>query len=85
MLKIDIKSAIGEIVTQDKKEKEIIDDLLALSADLWCNMGKSSTQSEIDETRKNARFIYRAIKNFDREMGDLFLRVQDKKIDGKED
>jgi hypothetical protein len=79
---------INEIEMQDKidkilayktvSEKEKIDRLLFMDADQYTNLGIESTKSAKENTKKNSRRIYRAIKTMDDDMGSRFLRLMDK-------
>lgn len=76
---MELKAIVERIVNYKTiPQKEKIDRLLEMTADIWCNQGSDSTKTEISDARKRARVIYRGIKELDKEAGDLFLRVQDK-------
>lgn len=50
-------------------DKRKIDALLEIDATMYTNLGTESTKSERDQTHKNSRFIYRAIKSIDERLG----------------
>lgn len=54
-------------------DKEKIDRLLKLDAIMYTNLGSDSTKTDRNETKKKSRIIYRAIKNIDRDLGDMLL------------
>lgn len=54
-------------------DKEKIDRLLELDAIMYTNLGSDSTKTDRNETKKKSRIIYRAIKNLDRDLGDMLL------------
>ena len=54
-------------------DKEKIDRLLELDAIMYTNLGSDSTKTDRNETKKKSRIIYRAIKNIDRDLGDMLL------------
>tara|TARA_R110000868_G_scaffold135512_5_gene348066 strand:- start:44 stop:271 length:228 start_codon:yes stop_codon:yes gene_type:complete len=55
-----------------------IDSLLEIDANIYCNLGKDSTNSEKLEAKKQSRAIYRAIRTLDKNTGDRFLYYMDK-------
>lgn len=82
----ELKAIVERIVNYKTiSTKEKIDRLLEMTTDIWANQGIDSTKAEIQEARKRSRFIYRGIKELDKELGDLFLRVQDKITDKYEE
>jgi hypothetical protein len=79
---------INEIEMQDRidkilayktvSDKEKIDRLLFMDADQYTNLGIESTKTAKENTKKNSRRIYRAIKTINDDMGSRFLRLMDK-------
>ncbi len=69
----DIDKILGFSSWSDRKK---IDTLLEMDADLYCNLGKESTKTAIEDTHKQSRKIYRAIKTVDSYQGGLLLREQ---------
>ena len=67
----DIDKILGFSSWSDRKK---IDTLLEVDADLYCNLGKDSTKADRENTHKQSRKIYRAIKTVDSYQGGLFLR-----------
>ena len=67
----DIDKILGFSSWSDRKK---IDTLLEVDADLYCNLGKESTKTDIEDAHKQSRKIYRAIKTVDSYQGGLFLR-----------
>ena len=63
---------IAEFKSWSKKKK--IDTLLAIDADLYCNLGSESSKSEIEAVKVQSRKIYRIIKSIDEYSGKLLLR-----------
>lgn len=57
---------VGYKTWSDKKK---IDTLLEIDATMYTNLGTDSTKKEKEQTRKNSRFIYRAIKSIDENLG----------------
>ena len=67
----DIDKILGFSSWSDRKK---IASLLEIDADLYCNLGKESTKTDIEDAHKQSRKIYRAIKTVDSYQGGLFLR-----------
>lgn len=68
---------ILDFKTWNSKKK--IDTLLEIDATMYTNLGSDSTKSEIAETKKKSKKIYRAIKSFDLYTGNLLLKEADAK------
>jgi hypothetical protein len=58
--------------------RQKIDRLLEMDANNYTNLGSDSTKTQREEVKKESRFIYRAIKTLDKELGNLFLQHQDR-------
>jgi len=69
---IDDIEKITEFKSWSKKRK--VDALLEIDADLYCNLGKESTKTEIEAIKIQSRKIYRLIKTIDEYSGKLLLR-----------
>jgi hypothetical protein len=54
-----------------------IDTLLHIDCAMYCNLGISSTKTQVNETKQRSRVIYRAIKKIDPELGKMFLHHMD--------
>jgi hypothetical protein len=67
----DIDKIVGFTSWADQKK---IDKLLEIDADLYCNLGKESTKTDIENTKRQSRKIYRAIKSIDKYWGGMMLR-----------
>jgi len=57
-------------------DKRKIDALLEIDATAYTNLGTDSTKTEIERTKKDSRFIYRAIKSIDENLGKELLFTQ---------
>ena len=66
----DIDKIVGFTSWTDQKK---IDKLLEIDADLYCNLGKESTKTDIENTKRQSRKIYRAIKSIDKYWGRMML------------
>ena len=63
-----------------KTEKEKTDALLELDTLLYTRLGIDSSLKDKRETKKKSRIIYRAIKTFNKSVGDSFLQHMDPDI-----
>ena len=61
---------VGYKTWSDKKK---IDTLLEIDANAYTNLGTDSTKTEREQTRRDSRFIYRAIKSIDENLGRKLL------------
>tara|TARA_R110000803_G_scaffold122082_1_gene190110 strand:- start:4880 stop:5113 length:234 start_codon:yes stop_codon:yes gene_type:complete len=71
-----ILKIVGYKTWTDKKK---IDTMLEIDADQYCNLGIESLIKDRDLAKKNSRFIYRAIKSLDEQLGNLLYKSRDKK------
>ena len=67
----DIDKILGFTSWSDKRK---IEKLLEIDADLYCNLGKESTKTDIEHTKKQSRKLYRAIQSIDKYWGGMMLR-----------
>ena len=75
---IDINSFCEKVIGyKTKTEKEKMDALLELDTLLYTRLGRDSTLTDKRETKKKSRVIYRAIKTFNKAVGDSFLQHMD--------
>ena len=68
----DIDKILGFTSWSDKRK---VEKLLEIDADLYCNLGKESTKTDIEQAKKQSRKLYRAIKSIDKYWGGMMLRV----------
>ncbi len=54
-------------------DKRKVDTLLEIDATAYTNLGIDSTKKEREQTRRDSRFIYRAIKSIDEDLGRKLL------------
>lgn len=54
-------------------DKRKIDALLEIDATAYTNLGTDSTKTQVENTRRDSRFIYRAIKSIDETLGKELL------------
>ena len=62
--------------TYTAKQKE--DKLLEIDCNQYTNLGKDSTKTEKQTVRNNSYYIYKAIKEFNKQSGELYLRTFEK-------
>ena len=74
---IDDVDKIVRFTTWSDKQK--MDELLRMDCSLYCSLGTDSTKADRDAVRKDSRRIYKAIKTFDPQQGQMFLNVMDLK------
>jgi len=78
---LDVNSFCNTITGYTTKtEKEKMDALLELDTLLYTRLGLDSTLKDKRETKKKSRIIYRAIKTFNKAVGDLFLQHMDEDV-----
>tara|TARA_R110000822_G_scaffold78516_1_gene188105 strand:+ start:517 stop:762 length:246 start_codon:yes stop_codon:yes gene_type:complete len=62
--------------TYSAKQKE--DRLLEMDCAQYTNLGKDSTKAERQAVKNNSYYIYKAIKDFNKRSGDLYLKTFEK-------
>ena len=58
-------------------DKQKIDSLLEIDANLYCNLGKETNKTERLEVKRYSKLIYKAIKSINADTGNLFLQHMD--------
>jgi hypothetical protein len=71
-----ILQIVGYKTWTDKKK---IDEMLEIDCNQYTNLGTDSLKKDRDLAKKNSRFIYRAIKSIDNNLGNLLYKARDKK------
>jgi hypothetical protein len=66
---------IETILALQVSKKEKIDKLLEYDTDLYTRLGIDSLKKEIEETKKESKRIYKAIKTLDENIGNELLRA----------
>jgi hypothetical protein len=69
---------INDIVNAPATDRQKIDGLLELDAQLYTELGVDSTKADKVETRRKSRIIYREIRSIDKKDGNLLLNHLDK-------
>ena len=77
---MEIENSILQIVGYKTwTEKKKIDVMLEIDCNIYTNLGIDSLKKDRDLAKKNSRFIYRAIKSIDNNLGNLLYKSRDKK------
>lgn len=71
----DLDKIIGFKTWNDKKK---IDTLFHIDCDLYCNLGRDSSNRERTEVKTKSRQIYRAIKSINPNIGKTLLDSMDR-------
>lgn len=66
----DVEKVINFSSWSDRKK---IDELFRIDCYMYTNLGTDSTQKEREEVKKKSRYIYRAIKKIDPQLGDKLM------------
>jgi len=66
---------IETILALQVSKKEKINKLLEYDTDLYTRLGIDSLKKEIEETKKESKRIYKAIKTLDENIGNELLRA----------
>lgn len=66
----DVEKVVNFSSWSDRKK---IDELFRIDCYMYTNLGTDSTQKERDEVKKKSRYIYRAIKKIDPQLGDKLM------------
>lgn len=56
-------------------DKEAIDQLLRIDAQMYANTGIDTTKAEMESIKRASAFIYRLIKGIDPEKGQRFIQA----------
>lgn len=65
---------IDSILELEITKKEKIDKLLEYDTDMYTRLGTDSLKKEIEETKKESKRVYKAIKTLDENIGNELLR-----------
>ncbi len=60
-------------------QRKKVDALLEMDCTLYTNLGTDSTKTEVEETKRQSRKIYKAIKQIDWYLGSTLLFAMDRK------
>jgi peptidoglycan hydrolase CwlO-like protein len=66
---------IDSILELDITKKEKIDKLLEYDTNMYTRLGTDSLKKEIEETKKESKRVYKAIKTLDENIGNELLRA----------
>lgn len=66
----------AQVVFEDAlTDKEAIDKLLHIDAQMYANTGTDTTKAEIESIKRASAFIYRLIKSIDYDKGQRFIQA----------
>lgn len=74
-----LREQIDQVVKSKLSDRDKVDELFRLDCKMYTELGSDSTKTEIQETKKNSRIIYRAVREIDFWLGSACLRTQDDK------
>jgi hypothetical protein len=66
---------IDSILELDITKKEKINKLLEYDTNMYTRLGTDSLKKEIEETKKESKRVYKAIKTLDENIGNELLRA----------
>jgi len=66
---------IDSILELEITKKEKIDKLLEYDTNMYTRLGTDSLKKEIEETKKESKRVYKAIKTLDENIGNELLRA----------
>jgi hypothetical protein len=70
------KAQIVFIVFEEaRSDKETIDQLLHIDAQMYANTGLDTSKAEMDSIKRASAFIYRLIKGIDYDKGQRFIQA----------
>tara|TARA_R110002126_G_scaffold40367_3_gene118839 strand:+ start:991 stop:1212 length:222 start_codon:yes stop_codon:yes gene_type:complete len=71
-----MESKLNHIINKPTAtDREKVDELLFLDAQLYANLGTDSTDEDRVLAKTNSILIYEAIKKIDYSQGDIYLRL----------
>ena len=74
---MNLKESIEGVLCSNLSDRDKIDKLFEIDCIMYTKLGSDSTKAEREETKKNSRVIYRAIRELDFWLGNACLRTQD--------
>jgi hypothetical protein len=72
-----LKESIEGVLCSNLSDRDKIDKLFEIDCIMYTKLGSDSTKTEREETKKNSRVIYRAVRELDFWLGSACLRTQD--------
>lgn len=66
---------IDSILELDITKKQKIDKLLEYDTNMYTRLGTDSLKKEIEETKKESKRVYKAIKTLDENIGNELLKA----------
>jgi len=74
---MSLQDEINKVLKSNLSDRDKIDKLFEMDSIMYTKLGIDSTKTEREETKKNSRVIYRAVRDIDFWLGSACLRTQD--------
>jgi hypothetical protein len=72
---IDKAQIVFILFDESQSDKETIDQLLHIDAQMYANTGKDTSKAEMESVKRASAFIYRLIKGIDYDKGQRFIQA----------
>ena len=63
------------LFNEEQSDKETIDQLLHIDAQMYANTGSDTSKAEMESIKRASAFIYRLIKGIDYDKGQRFIQA----------
>jgi hypothetical protein len=74
---MSLQDEINKVLKSNLSDRDKVDKLFEMDSIMYTKLGIDSTKTEREETKKNSRVIYRAVREIDFWLGSACLRTQD--------
>lgn len=72
---IDKAQIVFILFDESQRDKETIDQLLHIDAQMYANTGSDTSKAEMESVKRASAFIYRLIKYIDYDKGQRFIQA----------
>ena len=72
---IDKAQIVFILFDESQSDKETIDQLLHIDAQMYANTGSDTSKAEMESVKRASAFIYRLIKGIDYDKGQRFIQA----------
>jgi hypothetical protein len=72
---IDKAQIVFILFDESQRDKETIDQLLHIDAQMYANTGSDTSKAEMESVKRASAFIYRLIKGIDYDKGQRFIQA----------
>ena len=72
---IDKAQIVFILFDESQSDKETIDQLLHIDAQMYANTGSDTSKAEMESVKRASAFIYRLIKYIDYDKGQRFIQA----------